>query len=308
MRQDKTKQQPIGFYGWFASIPTRLIGFSRAMGRIPSLGYAAFYLFLIPVFAFIYYFLPDPFYHTTIQFERSLHTDEAVILQQLQKETIKTFENHNGAEAELSGWKLAADSISLRMLKVSASEISFQLEVELTKLSENKQRVYTSATIKGPLGQWAESVSGTDKEKDRKVIEYRTITIEASPVSPFSVQPSLAKVLFPESLPKLQLPKELFGELYEKAPGEKLIMPISRELNEKILDYQKGTEGFPSRVTGNLVRMFYLSASTITTLGYGDILPITTASRILVSVESIFGIVTIGLFLNALAYERDKVP
>ena len=48
--------------------------------------------------------------------------------------------------------------------------------------------------------------------------------------------------------------------------------------------------------------MFYLSAIAITTLGYGEIVPITTMSRIMVSLESILGIILIGLFLNALAY------
>src|SRR6202035_1809046 len=40
-----------------------------------------------------------------------------------------------------------------------------------------------------------------------------------------------------------------------------------------LLDAQKG---FPARVSGQFVRMLYLSATTITTLGFGDIVPITT--------------------------------
>ena len=44
--------------------------------------------------------------------------------------------------------------------------------------------------------------------------------------------------------------------------------------------------------------MFYLSAATITTLGYGDIVPITTTARMWVAVEAILGVVTIGLFLT----------
>lgn len=50
----------------------------------------------------------------------------------------------------------------------------------------------------------------------------------------------------------------------------------------------------------------YFSIVTITTLGFGDIYPITTCSRIFVSLESIGGVIFIGLFLNALSTEQAK--
>lgn len=48
-------------------------------------------------------------------------------------------------------------------------------------------------------------------------------------------------------------------------------------------------------------RMTYFSAVTITTLGFGDIAPISDKARWAVALESILGIIFIGLFLNALA-------
>lgn len=48
----------------------------------------------------------------------------------------------------------------------------------------------------------------------------------------------------------------------------------------------------------------YFSTITITTLGYGDFAPITDLGKILTASESIFGIIIIGLFLNALSRER----
>jgi len=48
-------------------------------------------------------------------------------------------------------------------------------------------------------------------------------------------------------------------------------------------------------------RMTYFSAVTITTLGFGDIAPISDKARWAVALESILGIICIGLFLNALA-------
>jgi hypothetical protein len=76
---------------------------------------------------------------------------------------------------------------------------------------------------------------------------------------------------------------------------------ISEQLYNRIDDYIQGKKGFPSYSSGNFGRMLYFSSTTITTLGYGDILPITTFARILVSLEAIWGTVLLGLFLNALA-------
>jgi hypothetical protein len=52
--------------------------------------------------------------------------------------------------------------------------------------------------------------------------------------------------------------------------------------------------------------MMYFSAVVITTLGLGDIIPMTTLARTLVAVETVTGIVLAGFFLNALAYRATK--
>lgn len=76
---------------------------------------------------------------------------------------------------------------------------------------------------------------------------------------------------------------------------------LSYNLVQRLEDYYGGLKGFPHRLSNHFFRMFYLSSVTITTLGYGDIVPITTAARIAISIEAIMGIVLIGLFLNAVA-------
>lgn len=56
--------------------------------------------------------------------------------------------------------------------------------------------------------------------------------------------------------------------------------------------------------TDNLVTSFYFSIVTITTLGYGDIKPIGEISKIVTASQSLFGILFIGLFLNALSHNQ----
>jgi len=47
--------------------------------------------------------------------------------------------------------------------------------------------------------------------------------------------------------------------------------------------------------------MLYLSTITITTVGYGDIVPLTGLSRLLVGLEATCGIVLLGLLVSSLS-------
>lgn len=51
---------------------------------------------------------------------------------------------------------------------------------------------------------------------------------------------------------------------------------------------------------------YIFSSVTITTLGYGDIVPINDLARTLVAVQSVLGIVLIGLFINAIGNDTKK--
>lgn len=65
---------------------------------------------------------------------------------------------------------------------------------------------------------------------------------------------------------------------------------------------------FPSTIKGvnNILDAFYFSIVTITTLGFGEILPVGLAGRLLVCAEAICGIVFIGLFLNAISETQAR--
>src|SRR5262249_54377588 len=75
-------------------------------------------------------------------------------------------------------------------------------------------------------------------------------------------------------------------------------MPISRHLRDDILYLAKGMLGDPTKMPLHFWRMSYLSAVTITTLGYGDIMPLSNRARSLISLESVLGIVVIGFFIS----------
>lgn len=51
----------------------------------------------------------------------------------------------------------------------------------------------------------------------------------------------------------------------------------------------------------------YFSVITITTLGFGDMFPVSTGAKIAVIVEALAGVSVIGFFLNAVGYQRAKL-
>lgn len=51
----------------------------------------------------------------------------------------------------------------------------------------------------------------------------------------------------------------------------------------------------------------YFSAVTITTLGFGDYLPVTDTGKVIVGFQAVFGVCLIGLFLNAVSELKAKL-
>ena len=79
-----------------------------------------------------------------------------------------------------------------------------------------------------------------------------------------------------------------------------LRIKIPNELDDNILTLLKSEDGYVDGFENNFFRMLYLSVVTITTLGFGDITPITDFARLLIGLESILGVVILSLFINAI--------
>lgn len=82
--------------------------------------------------------------------------------------------------------------------------------------------------------------------------------------------------------------------------GEPLLR-VDADTGQRLFQYYFGVRGQPERFSRNFPRMLYFSAVIITTLGLGDIVPLTDRARGLVAAEATLGIIFIGLFINAAA-------
>jgi hypothetical protein len=119
---------------------------------------------------------------------------------------------------------------------------------------------------------------------------FKEVRIEGIDTSPWekSVQAhTIARCLFPTYV--------------ERLPQNVTLLEISVPVEEDIQELSGDLNGIPVHKRGAWLRMVYLSASTITTVGFGDIVPLTSWARGFVTAEPICGVVFAGLFLNAIA-------
>jgi hypothetical protein len=78
--------------------------------------------------------------------------------------------------------------------------------------------------------------------------------------------------------------------------GELLLPPHAFN---RLVRFYNAAGGDPKYASDLWLRMFYFSAIVITTLGFGDITPVSTTARCWVAGEAILGVIVIGFFLYA---------
>jgi hypothetical protein len=244
--------------------------------------YATLYLVSIPLFACAYnFFLPDSFYHSTVQFEYpTMNRAATIILDGIRASVVSRIGSQPAAGA-CGGWRIDPNSVRVASLDAREGKISFSVSGQSSTEAIGHAEYYFSERFSIALNQRM-----ITKPPGAEAIVYY-LPAREGPVGP-AVGP----------LGKLDLPGCLLpGDAEFPAP----FLRVPESLSEKMRDFAVAVRGFPSRIPGQFWRMMYFSATTITTLGFGDIVPLTTTARMAVSAESVLGIVLMGLFLNAVA-------
>ncbi len=103
----------------------------------------------------------------------------------------------------------------------------------------------------------------------------------------------------------------LFGALFTKSPIGRYAqgyegMLLHPQLLNALQGFYGASVGDPLSQSDQFARMLYFSASAATTVGFGDITPVTTTARAWVTIEVILEIILIGVFLASLAAVRRK--
>ncbi len=264
--------------------------------RVPARAFAALYLGLIPTYAFVYACLPYHFYHSTVRYEESFRSDANYIAESLRRSIVENFEKHyGGGKATIRGTEVESSTIRVSNVAAHRNYLDFTLNYD------EQRELQGEPVTEIRVGQIKLTLTPRAIGKRQKAGEQgQAVTIDDN-----------GEYLYPDpktSLPDICPPPTSVDYSVVVAKNSNLpmaVVVIPAETLSLINGYIAADTGFPSFITGNFERMLYLSAMTITTVGFGDIVPITPLARTLVASEAVVGVVLAGLFINAVARRRN---
>ncbi len=253
------------------------------LSRISPGTYLGIYVLLIPFFAAIYWIAPGQnFYAPYAKLEPSALADASKVAENIQRSLERSY---RGQVQPGEGWHVAGSDIGIdRVDADDTGALTFTVSFFATKL------------LKGEIVQ---SVGGPQLRV--RISEQRIVTqlgqanichlvSELSGGREASAFAFDFRMLFQAPDPALQAKVICWGGNEELA-------------FEHLLS---GWSGNPSELAGAGWRTLYFSAITITTVGFGDIVPLTGLARLLAGIEAVLGWILAGLFLNAIAVSAAR--
>jgi len=245
------------------------------LGSLDPLYFLLAYLACVPAFALIYYTLPGGFYAPYAKLERSALGDSNFIAGLVSKTIDRHLQSVNDKRVAanepyaVDGWAIAPRAVTIARLLPNSDEnhLQVQLTIFFSDNSETSMGIPVEATL----------------------VAFRSN----------SVGSNLAEII-----PHLWSLDQPFRSIVQQLAFPTPLVDVAREDVTVLLSYLDGLQGDPLGITDSYFRMLYFSIVVITTVGFGDIVPMTTAARAWVSLEAILGIVLAGLFINSIA-KRD---
>ncbi len=261
--------------------------FRRPVAEHKSLLLGILYLLAIPVFALIDDSMPQDFYHSTVQYEPTLNADADKVLTSLREAAVADYEDARGTSSlEVQGWVGDVRDLRFSDLQPDVQWIGFRVSYDLTRgAPPAPATVHSSVAVRVAL-------SGVMREfAPSGTIVYRQATVVPPSGVAGSPGPTASALPIPSlSEPDLFIAKSGFGQV---APG---VLALPQAVDDAMVGFWRAARGFPE-----MVRLLYLSAMTITTVGYGDIVPLTDTARAATALEAVYGVVMAGIFLASLA-------
>lgn len=255
--------------------------FSRWAARLPSSFILFVYVLAIPVFGYGYYqFLPNDFYHATAKYEASLGIEASGLVRALTDDFQQQLRHLYGGNT------------------VRVDDLTFNVEhaqFTAVKGTSDEWSVAAVAWIKGRQGASA----GEDQFFVPLTLPFTWAPVSANFADGFDHE-IVIDSLSTDGRSLLPLFK------CQQSVGWNGCLRVSQATHRAIVGFRDALRGFPERTRGHFLRMVYFSAVTISTLGYGDIVPLTWRSRLAVTFEAFLGPLLAGLFLNSLVAEANR--
>lgn len=268
--------------------------------RVPAFGYGLTYLALIPLYGLIYFlFFPNDFYHSTATREQAYFAAQHRLSNQLLSSLVADLQaTYGGNLIDIGdGEAMCIDRLRLDGFDIdNRGTATFQVTAPIVDPGAEgdpcSSDSITSIVVLTAASDLALDFPVFEDPDAREAPAEEWVTVRMLD----SDSHSAAQRLF---APPFRSPRARVSE-----DGTRYEFAISPEVARQLQVVLRASQGFPAGIPGNLPRMLYLSAATVTTTGYGDIVPITTRARFLAISEAILGLVIVGLFLNSIAQQR----
>lgn len=241
--------------------------------------YATLYLAGIPLFALAYAAFPDGYHYATVREEPGVQARVRTLKLAIQDNLdaalgLTDGSRHIGARFLMQGVRVEAVTVA-RGGELTAIELDLLLDIA----EDSVPTTYVTSRV---------HVTVYEGSTEMACLDHSPFALNVCDGLPASVG------LGHELVPGLLYPSSDF----QWADG---VLVVPRSVAIALHDLRLELGGIPPTYILRLPRMLYLSVVTITTTGFGDIVPIRPWPRFLVGVQSLIGVVVIGLFLNALA-------
>lgn len=286
-------------------VMARLEGLSGRLGSVPSATYAIAYFMLIALFAALYASMPECFYNTTARFERSAIQRQLELEGELREAAATRIKETCGSSLGRSAqWTLCSSAPTVQFMEFQGgmARVRFTIAAQDVRLAYYRQaHVSVDCLLYGRVGGFN---PGADVEVIPIAIMNRESDLSAAEVDTlmcalFRLEPNTYAVV------------SAFGtgvtdSLVIDKPGNRdlsnrFAIAVRSGFAERLRGYERVWRGIADGIGGGAQRMIYLSVVTQTTLGFGDIVPVSNTARALVSTQSVLGVLLVGLFLNSLA-------
>ena len=260
--------------------------FNRAfnlLGRIPSSLLFAIYFLSIPFFALLYSLaFPNSFRHSTLAYEPAAREERRQLAEDIRLDLIN---QNNAANNLIAKWEdkvIWMNTISLNLDDATVDDEEMYFSISCVYYQAGSGSTAKINTVNRAMFHLAMPIKPEAEDEEFAYRKVRIVNSGESPV-PYYI---------------------LFRHSFQGMPFARLesywgISKWQSHQIERQAIYIRGLTGS----FDDFLTMLYFSAVTITTLGFGDIVPVTGMSRFTVGIEATWGIFVVGLFLNSLAYE-----
>jgi hypothetical protein len=262
------------------------------IGKFPSMAFGLGYVLSIPLFALFYMLTPWDFYNATAKYEPLVLAQSDAVASRLRRTFLEKVEPDNPRRPLLSG-------IPVRKSQDDVFP-SFRIEPEpdrvriLVNVLANDVPGFTDPFVKVALDM-----------DESAAMEFIALQTQQEATGWNDVKTVMVSVNMHAQL--LSGDDTRLPQLFPCKQGDdRTCLKMTLDDYSFLLSLKATAAGHPTKAQNSYLRMLYFSAVTMSTLGYGDIVPITTRSRALVTIQVILGPVLFGLFLNSLAKERQR--